>query len=90
MIYKGTYTNGYAGCDEILYFCSDNLDKVNAYMQEGLYEYLESYENVAEGYSFDDGWEDEESMNDYYDCGDYTIEEVDEDEDLEYEEIIEI
>ena len=91
MLYKGTYYNGYAGCDETLYFRSDSLDKVNAYMNEGLFEYAESYDYLAEGCSFDDGWEDDELMNDYHEnCG-YEIEEVDEnDEDLEYEKIIEI
>lgn len=91
MLYKGTYYNGYAGCDEVLYFRSNNLDKVDALMNERLLEYAESYENGVAGYDFDDGWEDEESMYDYYEnCG-YEIEEVDEDdEDLEYEEIIEI
>lgn len=85
MLYKGTFTNNLAGCEEELFFSSDDINKVYDFMQNNLYDYLMSYEHLAEGCDIDTGWEDEDLLEDYYDSGDYEVEEikeVDEDEEI--------
>ena len=75
MLYKGTFTNNLAGCEKELLFSSDDINKVYDFMQNNLYEYLISYEHLV----------DEDLLEDYYDSGDYEveeIEEVDEDEEI--------
>ena len=66
---KYCYENGYCGCeDEGVTAYEDNWtdDMIEQDLQSHLYDYGTSFEYCAEGCSFDDGWENEEDKEYYY------------------------
>lgn len=88
-----TRSNGYCGCvsTEYYIFPEGTIDnEINEYIQEGMYDYAQSYEYIAQG-GWDEDWEDEEEEQAYYDdcCFDWhdATEEEKEDYKDEFEEI---
>lgn len=62
-----TRSNGYCGCDSTEYYVfpegtTDN--EIDEYIEEGMYDYAESYEYIARGW--DNDWESEEDEEYYY------------------------
>ena len=64
-----TRNNGYCGCDETecYIFPEGTTDKeIDKYIEEGMYDYAENYEYVAQG-GWDEDWENEDEAQEYYD-----------------------
>lgn len=87
MYFKGTYSNGCVGCDEIEYFKANNIEEVLTYMDEGLWDYAETYAHVHFGWNNE---YTEEDFEDYYESCDHTVEEITDMEELEGEDIIDL
>lgn len=87
MYFKGTYSNGCVGCDETEYFKANNIEEVLTYMDEGLWDYAESYAHVHFGWNNE---YTEEDFEDYYENCDHTVEEITDMEELEGEDIIDL
>lgn len=85
MYFEGTYTCGYCGCDDTLYFRANSEEEVNTYMLDGIYDYAANNIDVA----YTDGYTDEEFDDFLNDCY-IDIEEVTDMDDLEGEEIIDL
>ena len=70
MIYiKYRYENGYPACSEegvAAYDDGTDIDEIESDLSDGLFEFGTEYEYCADGYSFEDGWENEETQNEYY------------------------
>ena len=63
-----TTNNGYCGCDktECYAFPEGTTDKeIDKYIEEGMHDYAENYENSVRGY--DEVWENEDEAQEYYD-----------------------
>lgn len=63
------YENGYCGCEDegVSAYKDDTTDEqIEQDLSLGLAEYGSMYEDVAEGYDYDTGWEDAESEEEYY------------------------
>ena len=83
-----TRNNGYCGCDETecYIFPEGTTDKeIDKYIEEGMYDYAENYENSVRGY--DEDWENEDEAQEYYDncCFDWRDASENEIEDYEGE-----
>lgn len=80
-----TRHNGYCGCDSTEYyiFPEETTDsEIDEYIEEGMYDYSESYEYLVTGWGED--WESEDDREEYYDnCG-FDWHEADEEEREEY------
>lgn len=87
MYFKGTYSNGCVGCDETEYFKANNIEEVLTYMDEGLWDYAESYAHVHFGWNNE---YTEEDFEDYYEGCDHTVTEITDMEELEGEDIIDL
>lgn len=87
MYFKGTYSNGCCGCDSTEYFKANNIEEVLTYMDEGLWDYAESYAHVHFGWNNE---YTEEDFEDYYESCDHTVEEITDMEELEGEDIIDL
>jgi len=85
MYFKGTYSCGYCGCDNIYYFKANSIDDVCVYMVEGLYDYAGDYIDVE----YPEGYTDDDFDNFLYDCG-FDVEEITDMDDLEGEDIIDL
>lgn len=62
-----TRSNGYCGCDstEFLTFPEGTSDaEIDSYIEEGMYDYAESYSHVATGWG--NGFESKEDEEEYY------------------------
>lgn len=70
MKYVGTYSCGYRGCDEILYLEAETDEQVNAYMRDGLADYIASYEYMISD-DIEDLDDDEDGEVDFYDTAEY-------------------
>lgn len=88
MYFKGTYSNGYCGCDITEYFKANNIEEVLTYMDEGLWDYAESYAHAHFGWNNYDYTEEE--FEDYYESCDHTVVEITDMEELEGEDIIDL
>lgn len=78
MFVRITYSNGYCGCDNEEVVEVENMEEAEAYAQEGLHDYEETYEYVACGW--DNDFESEEDRDAYYEGCSYLIEEITEEE----------
>lgn len=83
-----TRNNGYCGCDETecYIFPEGTTDKeIDKYIEGGMYDYAENYENSVRGY--DEDWENEDEAQEYYDncCFDWRDASENEIEDYEGE-----
>lgn len=81
-----TRSNGYCGCDstECYIFPEGTTnEEIDKYIEEGMYDYAESYEYVARGW--DEDWEDEDEAEAYYNecCFDWHDATEEEKEDYE-------
>lgn len=78
--------NGYCGCDYDYYMTVGDdatIEDIEEDMEMEFNDYMQEYEHAAQGYSWNEGWEDEESEAEYYEGGYYEWREVD---DLEFQE----
>ncbi len=76
---KYHFENGYCGCDEddVIAFNDDiTNDQIDSYLYDDLQEYASGFENVAEGYDYEEGWESAEDEEFYYENCDYSWEEI--------------
>lgn len=80
MLVRITFTNGYAGCDESVVMEVRDMEEAQEYASERLYDYGQDYEHVAMGYTWDEGWEDDYSEEEYYEGCDFEIVEITEEE----------
>ncbi len=74
---------GYAGCNEedVMALPDDISDvAIEANLYEALQDYAQSMEHVAEGYDWEEGWENEEDKEYYYENCNYSWEEITEEE----------
>lgn len=84
--YIGTYSNGYAGCDDVFFFLANNEKDVDNYMKENLCNYAASYEHIAYNdydESDEDFYESTEYENYFADCS-YDYREATEDDIFDY------
>lgn len=82
----GTRSNGYCGCDvtEYLIFPENITDsEIDAYFVEGMYDYAQGYEYIAQG-GWDEDWESEEEEEMYYENCTYEWHEATEEEKEDY------
>ena len=93
--FKGTYYNGYSGCEESHYFIADNEEQVYEYMDEGLADYAEQYAHLEFGW--DSEYTDEEYEQYVSECGIEIVEidaanlsDFEEEECIEHDEWIDI
>lgn len=74
--FKIEFSNEYCRCDEVEYIEADTFGDADVYASEALSEYGELVCHCAEGFSFSDGWEDEEAEANYYDGIGYYVTEI--------------
>jgi hypothetical protein len=71
--YLVRYSNGYCGCDEAIVIEAESFEEAEKAAQDGLYDYSESYENVAHLDAFEgDEYDDEREW--YYDNCTFVVE----------------
>lgn len=87
MYFKATYSNDYCGCDDTYYFKANNMEEVEPYMEEGLWDYAESYAHAHFGWDTD--YTDDE-FDEYFQNCDYNIVEITDMDELEGEDIIDL
>lgn len=80
MFVRVTYSNGYAGCDESEVLEVKTMQEAEAYAEDYIFEYAESYNYIVSGWGEDMTEEEEE---DYYSGCNYCIEEITEEEYME-------
>ena len=85
--YMATYHTGYCGTAERHFIIADNEKQVVVYMEDGLYDYAESWTHLASGW--EDSLSDEEFEEFLEDCG-FDIVEINEDNSNEIYENYEI
>lgn len=78
MFVRITYSNGYCGCDNEEVLEVENIEEAEAYAQDAIHDYAETYEYVATGWERD--FESEEERDSYYEDCSYSIEEITEEE----------
>lgn len=83
MRFKATYYCGYSGTDDVHYLIADSENDVAVYMDDGLYDYAETWTHLAFGW--DNSYTEDEFDEFFGDCG-FRIEEITEDELAEFEE----
>lgn len=82
----GTRSNGYCGCDETEYliFPENTTDsEINAYFDEGMYDYAESCVYGC-ALQWDEDWESEEDEEMYFENCEYEWHEATEEEKEDY------
>lgn len=82
-----TRNNNYCECDSEEYYIfpeGTSDSEIDKYIEEGMYDYAESYEYVARGWGED--WESEEDEEEYYNNCDFYWREATEEERENYEE----
>ena len=57
----GEYSNGYCGCDEVVFMLAETEEQADAYMEEGLADYGYEYEGCCREEEIDD-----DETNDLY------------------------
>ena len=67
----GKYSNGYCGCDEIVFLIADSYDEADAFMEANLDNYGYEYEYCA-----DVDEDDEESEDNYWENVTYSLREA--------------
>ena len=78
MFVRINYSNDYCRCDESEVLEVENIEEAEAYAEENIYEYADSYSYVATGW--DEGFESEEEEEAYYENCTFDIEEITEEE----------
>lgn len=87
MYFKGTYSNGYCGCDITDYYKANSFEDVECYMEEGLGDYAKTYAHVHFGW--DNDYTEDEYDEYFQDCG-YDIMEITDMDELEGEDIVDL
>jgi len=76
MYVKITFSNNWCGCDETQWLKVKSMQDAEAYAEESLFDYAQSYEYLGH-------FEEEEEIENYYADCDFYIEEIEKEEFLE-------
>jgi hypothetical protein len=73
------YSNGYCGCDECSVIKAESFEEAESIAQDGLYDYAQSWEHVANLDEFE-GEEYDEELEWYYNNCTFAVEEYNSEE----------